>query len=45
LRQQLREFVFGTLRDRGVPVVLVTHDVDDVPAGAQRVDLPPLVAT
>jgi ABC-type uncharacterized transport system YnjBCD ATPase subunit len=25
--------------------VLVTHDVDDVPAGAQRVDLPPLVAT
>ena len=39
LRQQLRDFVFATLRERGVPVVLVTHDEQDVPAGAQRVDL------
>ncbi len=43
LRQQLRDFVFGTLRAQGVPVVLVTHDEQDAPAGAQRVQLPPLV--
>ena len=42
LRQQLRDFVFGTLRERGVPVVLVTHDLQDVPPGAQRLDLPAL---
>jgi putative thiamine transport system ATP-binding protein len=40
LRQQLRDFVFGLLRERGVPVVLVTHDLQDVPPGAQRIELP-----
>lgn len=40
LRQQLRDFVFGTLRERGVPVVLVTHDLQDVPGDAQRIELP-----
>jgi putative thiamine transport system ATP-binding protein len=44
LRQQLRDFVFATLRERGVPVVLVTHDLQDVPAGAQRIDLPAAAA-
>lgn len=39
LRQQLRDFVFGTLRERGVPVVLVTHDLQDLPPGAQRIEL------
>ena len=43
LRQQLRDFVFSTLRQRGVPTVLVTHDEQDAPAGAQRVQLPPLL--
>jgi putative thiamine transport system ATP-binding protein len=39
LRAQMREFTFSTLRKRGVPTVLVTHDEADVPPGAQRVSL------
>jgi putative thiamine transport system ATP-binding protein len=35
LRAQMREFTFATLRARRVPTVLVTHDEDDVPPGAQ----------
>lgn len=30
LRQRMREFVFGTLRSRGVPALLVTHDQADM---------------
>jgi putative thiamine transport system ATP-binding protein len=39
LRAQMREFTFATLRERGVPAVLVTHDAADVPPGAQLVHL------
>jgi putative thiamine transport system ATP-binding protein len=39
LRAQMREFTFSTLRQRGVPTVLVTHDEADVPPGAQLVRL------
>jgi putative thiamine transport system ATP-binding protein len=39
LRAQMREFTFGTLRARGVPTVLVTHDAADIPAGALVVRL------
>jgi putative thiamine transport system ATP-binding protein len=39
LRAQMRDFTFGLLRARGVPAVLVTHDVADVPPGAQRISL------
>ena len=39
LRTQVREFTFATLRERGVPAVLVTHDAADVPPGAQIVHL------
>jgi putative thiamine transport system ATP-binding protein len=39
LRSQMRDFTFGLLRARGVPAVLVTHDVADVPPGAQRISL------
>ena len=35
LRQRMREFVFGTLRARGVPALLVTHDEADM-ADPQR---------
>jgi putative thiamine transport system ATP-binding protein len=39
LRAQMREFTFTTLRERGVPTVLVTHDEADVPPAAQIVRL------
>jgi putative thiamine transport system ATP-binding protein len=39
LRAQMREFTFTTLRERRVPVVLVTHDEADVPPGAQVIKL------
>jgi putative thiamine transport system ATP-binding protein len=41
LRAQMREFTFTTLRERRVPVVLVTHDAADIPPGAQVVNLDP----
>jgi putative thiamine transport system ATP-binding protein len=39
LRAQMRAFTFATLRARGVPTVLVTHDAADVPAGATLISL------
>ncbi|HET9822360.1 MAG TPA: ATP-binding cassette domain-containing protein [Burkholderiaceae bacterium] len=39
LRAQMRSVTFDTLRARGVPAVLVTHDAADVPPGAQVVNL------
>jgi putative thiamine transport system ATP-binding protein len=39
LRAQMRDFTFATLHARRVPVVLVTHDAADIPAGAQVVNL------
>lgn len=30
LRQRMRDFVFATVRARGIPVLLVTHDTADV---------------
>jgi putative thiamine transport system ATP-binding protein len=39
LRAQMREFTFATLRARGVPALMVTHDPADVPPGAQVIDL------
>lgn len=30
LRGRMREFVFGTLRQRGIPALLVTHDAGDI---------------
>jgi putative thiamine transport system ATP-binding protein len=41
LRVRFRAFVFERLRRQGIPAVLVTHDPNDIPAGAQRVDLRP----
>lgn len=46
LRQRLREFVFATVRQRQIPVLLVTHDPADVPDTAQLTHLtPPLTPT
>jgi putative thiamine transport system ATP-binding protein len=39
LRSQMREFTYATLRARGVPALLVTHDAADVPAGATVIHL------
>jgi putative thiamine transport system ATP-binding protein len=39
LRERLRAFTWGLLRERGVPAVLVTHDRADVPAAAPIVTL------
>lgn len=39
LRSQVREFTFATLRARGVPALLVTHDAADVPPGAAVIHL------
>jgi len=39
LRQRFRAFVFDCVRERGIPAVLVTHDPQDVPAGAQLIEL------
>jgi putative thiamine transport system ATP-binding protein len=35
LRQQMREYVFGHIKARGIPALLVTHDRDDVPEGGR----------
>lgn len=42
LRERFRAQVFADLARRGIPTVLVTHDLADVPAGAQvvQVDAP-----
>ncbi len=39
LRQRFRGFVFERLRAQGIPALLVTHDPQDVPAGAQVIEL------
>lgn len=36
LRARMREFVFGTVRSRGIPALLVTHDAGDI-ADTERV--------
>jgi putative thiamine transport system ATP-binding protein len=45
LRGRMRAFTWQALRARGVPAVLVTHDRDDAPPGAQIVQLPPWQGT
>jgi putative thiamine transport system ATP-binding protein len=39
-RASMREFVWNELRRQQVCAVLVTHDEQDVPAGAQLIRLP-----
>jgi putative thiamine transport system ATP-binding protein len=41
LREAMRSFVWAELQRQAVPAVLVTHDRQDVPAGAQLIELPP----
>jgi putative thiamine transport system ATP-binding protein len=40
LRERFRSFVFVRLRSLNIPVVLVTHDAQDVPAHAQLMHWP-----
>jgi putative thiamine transport system ATP-binding protein len=40
LRERFRSFVFERLRSLNIPAVLVTHDAQDVPFGAQLVHWP-----
>ncbi len=40
LRERFRSFVFERLRTLNIPAVLVTHDAQDVPSGAQLVHWP-----
>lgn len=39
LRSTFRAWVFDTVRARHIPVVLVTHDEDDIPAGGKVIAL------
>ena len=39
LRQRFRAFVFERLHAQGIPALLVTHDPQDVPAGARVITL------
>jgi putative thiamine transport system ATP-binding protein len=40
LRGQVRELVFAEARKYGLPVLLVTHDPADAPAGGSVIALP-----
>jgi putative thiamine transport system ATP-binding protein len=40
LRERFRGFVFERVRSLNIPAVLVTHDAQDVPAGAQLLHWP-----
>lgn len=39
LRTTFREWVFDAVRARNIPVVLVTHDEDDIPPGGELIEI------
>ncbi|MET4886314.1 ATP-binding cassette domain-containing protein [Enterobacter asburiae] len=39
LRTTFRTWVFDAVRARNIPVVLVTHDEDDIPPGGELIDI------
>ncbi len=39
LRSSFRAFVFEELKHQNIPCVLVTHDVDDIPYGSNRIEM------
>jgi putative thiamine transport system ATP-binding protein len=39
LRQQMRDYVFGHIKARGIPALLVTHDRGDAPVGGRVFEL------
>jgi putative thiamine transport system ATP-binding protein len=41
LRRRFRAFVFERIRDEAIPALLVTHDPQDIPPGAQVIELKP----
>lgn len=44
LRERMRDFVFATVRQRNIPVLLVTHDEADIADLAHLTRLPPAAA-
>lgn len=42
LRAQFRQFVWDEAKRLALPVVLVTHDPQDIPSGGNVINLPPL---
>ena len=39
LRTTFRTWVFGAVRARNIPVVLVTHDDEDIPPGGEVIEI------
>ena len=39
LRAQMRDYVFAHIRERGIPALLVTHDLGDAPSGGRVLTL------
>jgi putative thiamine transport system ATP-binding protein len=39
LRTSFRQWVFDAVRTRDIPVVLVTHDEDDIPPGGELIEI------
>lgn len=37
LRSSFRDFVFTELKQQEIPCVIVTHDLDDIPAGSHKI--------
>lgn len=39
LRSSFRDFVFTELKQQNIPCVIVTHDLDDIPAGSHKIQI------
>ena len=39
LRSSFRDFVFTELKQQKIPCVIVTHDLDDIPAGSHKIQI------
>lgn len=39
LRSNFRDFIFTELKQQKIPCVIVTHDLDDIPAGSHKIQI------